>query len=90
MLSAADSVSNASDVAYHVHAAARAFYANWWILCGRKVSIRDRLRYLQSLVTSVACFGASHRAMYADTMSRMNVEFRKLVRQLVGTPPNID
>jgi len=71
-------------------ASCQAFHANRWLLCDRKVSLQSRLRLFASLVTPVACFAFWHRTIYSDSLTKMDVEFRKLVRQIVGPPGNTD
>ena len=78
------------DAEFHLQAASRAFYANRWILCDKRVSTIDRLRFFCSVVTSVACFGAGHRAFRRSDCVKYGVEFRRLARQVVGPPPGID
>ena len=78
------------DAEYHLQAASRAFYASRWILRDKRTSIIDRLRFFCSVVTSVACFGAGHRAFRRTDCVRYGVEFRRLARQVVGPPPDTD
>ena len=52
------------DVQYHLQRASKVFHMNRWILQDRNVSIVKRLRYFESVVSSVACFAGGHRTMY--------------------------
>ena len=70
--------------------AAKAFYANRRILCDKRASIAQRLKLFNSVVTTVACFAAEHRPMYVEDLRAMDIEFRRLVRQIVGPPPQVD
>ena len=69
------------DIEYHLQAATKAFYAN------KHVSICKRLRYFHTVVTPVACFGAGPRAIHGVDLSKIDVHFRNLVRNIVGPPP---
>ena len=51
------------DVQYHLQQASKVFHMNRWILQDRNVSIVKRLRYFESVVSSVACFVGGHRIM---------------------------
>ena len=78
------------DLNYHLQAANKAFYANRWLLCDRSVSLQARLRLFASLITPVACFASGHRVVYKDDLRKLDVEFRKLMRQVVGPPGGVD
>ena len=41
-------------------------------------------------VSSVACFGSGHRAIYNSQLATLDVQFRKLCRSIVGPPPEVD
>ena len=60
---------------------------NRWILQDRNVSIVKRLRYFESVVSSVGCFAGGHRAMYNRHLECLDSHFRKLCRSIVGPPP---
>ena len=62
------------------------FHANKWILCDKGVSILHRLRYFEKVISPVACFGASHRAIHKDDLAKLDVEYRRLLRMVVGPP----
>ena len=78
-----------NDLNHHLGAASRALFANGWILRDRNVSLCSRLKYFQAIITPVACFAARHRAVYQADLAHMNVEFRRLLRSVVGPPADI-
>ena len=78
------------DVQYHLQQASKVFHMNRWILQDRNVSIVKRLRYFESVVSSVACFAGGHRTMYNRHLERLGTHFRKLCRSIVGPPPGTD
>lgn len=86
MLSARGSAGQTLDLSYHLQAASRAFFANRCFLLDKHVSVAARLQFFQSVISSVACFASGHRTVHAHDFHRMNVEFRKLVRTVVGPP----
>ena len=73
MISAAGSRNTHLDLQHHLQAASRVFHANKWILCDKGVSILHRLRYFDKVVSPVACFGASHRAIHKDDLAKLDV-----------------
>ena len=90
MLAAEGSQSQHIDLEYHLQQASKFFYANRWILLGRSVSISKRLKYFNAVVSSVACFGSGHRAIYNSQLAALDVHFRKLCRSIVGPPSEVD
>ena len=86
MINTAGSKNIHLDVRHHLQAASRAFHANRWILCDKGVSILHRLRYFEKVISPVACFGASHRAIHKDDLAKLDVEYRRLLRMVVGPP----
>ena len=90
MLTAAGSQSQHIDLEYHLQQASKSFYANRWILLDRNVSVSKRLKYFNAVVSSVACFGSGHRAIYNSQLATLDVHFRKLCRSIVGPPPEVD
>ena len=40
--------------------------------------------YFDAVVSPVACFAAGHRAVHQGDLNRLDVDFRKHLRQLVG------
>ena len=79
-----------ADVEPHLSAAARAFWANKWILCDEHVPIKLRIKYFEAVVTPVACLGAGHRKIYQHQLHKFDVEWRRLLRTLLGPPPGLD
>ena len=71
---------------FQFQAESRVFHANKWILCDKGVSILHRLRYFEKTISPVACFGASHRAIHKDDLAKLDVEYRRLLRIVVGPP----
>ena len=78
------------DVEYHLQQAAKAFQKHRWMLQCQDCSIKHRLRYFESIVSSTACFAAEHRPLYRKHLQKYDVQFRKLVRRIVGSPPGTD
>ena len=74
------------DLEYHLQQAAKIFYANRWILLDRNVSLSKRLKYFDAVVSSVACLGSGHKAIYNSQLATLEVHFRKLCRSIVGPP----
>ena len=74
------------DLQHHLQAASGAFHANKWILCDKNVSVLHRLRYFEKVVSPVACFGASQRAIHKNDLAKLDVEYRRLMRMVVGPP----
>ena len=90
MLAVGGSGTHHLDVDYHLAAANKAFFANRAMLCDRNVSLTARLGFFGRVVTSVACFGAGVWKPYSDSMHKVDVEFRRLLRQVVGPPAGVD
>ena len=90
MLCTANTGSHTLDVAHHLHAASKAFYANRPYLVNRNVAMRDRFRFFNAMVTPVACFGAAHRKVYKQDLCKMDIVFRRLLRSIVGPPGEVD
>ena len=77
-----------ADVDFHLQSASRAFHANRHILCDRNVSVVDRLKFFDRAISPIACFAAGHRTIYSADLHRLDVHFRKHLRQIVGAPPD--
>lgn len=90
ILSAEGSRGQHLDFDFHLQAASRAFFAHKAVLCNRKVSLKHRLRYFHAMVTPVACFGCGHRTIRKHHLEQLDIEFRKLVRRIVGPPVETD
>ena len=78
------------DVELHLTAPACAFWAYKWILCDKHVPVELRIEYFEAVVTPVACFGAGHRKIYQHQLHKFDVEWRRLLRTLLGPPPGLD
>ena len=89
MLSAAGSKNASLDIDYHLQSASRAFFANKWILLSRNVSIRNTLKFFDAIVTPIACFGAGPRCIHSADMVKLDINFRRMLRSLVGAPGGI-
>ena len=70
--------------------AARAFQANKWILCDKNVWIALRLKFFHAMLTSVVCFAAGHPKVYVGALRKLDAHCRKLLRRMVGPPPDIN
>ena len=79
-----------ADLDFRLQAASKAFYANKWLLCDKNVSLKSRIKFFHSVVTSVVRFGAGQRKSYKSELRKLDVHCRKLLRQVVGQPGNID
>ena len=90
ILSAEGSRGQHLDFDFHLQAASRAFFAHKAVFCNRKVSLKHRLRYFHAMVTPVACFGCGHRTIRKHHLEQLDIEFRKLVRRIVGPPVETD
>ena len=90
MLCTANTGNHSLDLAHHLHAASKAFFANRPYLANRNVAMQDRFRYFNAMVTPVACFGAAHRKVYKQDLCKMDIVFRRLLRSIVGPPGDVD
>eukprot|EP00439_Symbiodinium_sp_Y106_P050003 s837_g6.t1 len=79
-----------ADVEFHLHAAARAFWANKLILRDRHVPLSLRANFFEAVVTPVACFGAGHRKISIPHLRKLDSEWRRLLRSMVGPPSGLD
>ena len=43
-------------------------------------------RYFEKIKPAVACFAASHRAIHKNDLAKFDVEYRRLMRMVVGLP----
>ena len=89
MLSAIGSGNADADITYHLQAAARAFHSNKWMFLDRNVSIKSKLKLFEATVTPIACFAAGHRSIRQRDLHTLDVEFRRLVRSVVGPPSGV-
>ena len=90
LLSTLNAGNREADLDFRLQAASKAFYANKWILCDKNVSLKSRIKFFDSVVTSVVRFGAGQRKLYKSELRKLDVHCRKLLRQVVGPPGNID
>ena len=90
LLSTLNAGNREADLDFRLQAASKAFYANKWILCDENVSLKSRIKFFDSVVTSVVRFGAGQRKLYKSELRKLDVHCRKLLRQVVGPPGNID
>ena len=89
MLSAGGSKNSTLDIDYHLQSASRAFFANQWIFLSRNVSIRNKLKFFDAIVTPIACFGPGPRCIHNADMVKLDINFRRMLRCLVGAPVGI-
>ena len=82
MLSATGSKNSTLDIDYHLQSASRAFFAT-------NVSIRNKLKFFDAMVTPIACFGAGARCTRNADILKFDINFRRLLRCLVGAPGGI-
>ena len=85
MLCTAGTGSHAPDLAHHLQAASKTFFAHRPFLVNRNVPMRDRFKYFDAMVTPVACCGAAHRKVYKQDLCRMDIVFRRLLRSIGAT-----
>ena len=90
MLCTANTGNHALDLAHHLHAASKAFFANTQHLVKRNVAMQDRFRYFSAIVTPVACFGAAHKMLYKQNLCKMDIVFRRLLRSIVRPLGDVD
>ena len=79
----------AVDIDYHLQSAKRTFFANKSIFLSRNVSIRNKLKFYDAIVTPIACLGARPRCIRAADMDKFDIHFRCMIRCVVGAPDGI-
>ena len=89
MLSAAGSKNAILDIDYHLQSASRAFFADKWSFLSRNVSIRNKLKFFDAIVIRIACFGAGPRCIHNTDMVKLDINFQRMLRCLVGAPSGI-
>ena len=52
--------------------------------------LATRRRYFDTIITPVACFAAGHRTIFKKDLNKIDVTFRKLLRNMVGPPAATD
>ena len=60
LLSTSNAGNREADLDFRLQATSKAFYANKWILCDKNVSLNSRIKFFDSVVTSVVRFGAGN------------------------------
>jgi len=65
------------DSHHHPHAASSVFHAKKMRLFDKGVSVLHRLGYFEKVISPVACFGASRRAIHKDDLAKLDVESGK-------------
>ena len=90
LLSTLNAGNREADLDFLLQATSKAFYANKWILCDKNVSLNSRIKFFDSVVTSVVRSGAGQRKLYKSELRKLDVHCRKLLRQFVGPPGSID
>ena len=89
LLSTSNAGNREADLDFRLPATSKAFYANKWILCDKNVSLNSRIKFFDSVVTSVVRFGADQRKLYKSELCTA-VNLCKFLRQVVGPPGGID
>ena len=90
LLSTLNAGNREADLDFRLQAASTTFYANKWILCDKNISLKSRIKFFDSVVTSVVRFGAGQRKLCQSELRKLDVHYRKHLRQVVGPPGNID
>ena len=90
LLSTSNAGNREADLDFRLQATSKAFYANKLILCDKNVSLNSRIKFFDSVVTSVVRFGAGQRKLYKSELRKLDVHCRKLLRQVVRPPGSID
>ena len=55
----------------------------------RNVSITNKLKFFDAIVTPIACFGAGPHCIHSADMVRLDIHFRSMIRCAVGAPSAI-
>ena len=90
LLSTLNAGNREADSAFRLQAASKTFSANKWILCDKNVSLDSRIKFFDSVVSSVVRFGAGQRKLYKSELRKLDVHCRKFLCQVVGPPGSID
>ena len=90
LLSTFNAGNTKADLDFRLQATSKAFYANKSTLCDKNVTLDSRIKFFDSVVTSVVRFGAGQRKLYKSELRKLDVHCRKLLRQIVGPPGSID
>jgi len=73
MFTAAGSMRQDVGLLYHIHHGTKCFHSNRWILQNQKTSVLARLKYFDSVASSMMCFASGHRTIYKDHLLRLDV-----------------
>ena len=75
---------------YRLQNASRAFQANRWILCDKNVSIALRLKFFDAIWLLQLCVLqlVTGKCNYVGELRKLDVHCRKLLRRMVGPPPD--
>ena len=73
LLSKLNTGNREADLEFRLQAASKAFYANKWILCDKNVSLKSRIKFFDSVVTSAVRFGAGQRKLYKSELRKLDV-----------------
>ena len=77
------------DIEYYLQSASRTLLANKWTFLSRNVSIRKKLQFFNAIVTPIACFGVGPRCIHNADMAKFDINFRRMIRSVVGAPNRI-
>ena len=80
MLTAAGSMEQGVDLLYYIEQGTKCFHRN------REISVLSRLKYFDTVVSSMVCFSSGPRTMYKDHLLRLDISFRKLCGAIVAPP----
>ena len=53
------------------------------------MSIRNKLKFFNAIVTPIACVGAGPRCIHSADMDKLDIHFRRMIRCVVGAPGGI-
>ena len=59
-------------------------------LINTNITMRDRVKYFEALVTPVACFGPAHKKMYKQGLCKIDIVVLLFLRSIVGPPGDAD
>ena len=76
--------SHRPDCQHRLQAASRAFCATRNSLCNK--AVKKRWHFFNKTITPVTCFAAGHKKFYKTDLDTMDVNFRRLLRSVVGPP----
>ena len=79
LLSTLNAGNREADLDFRVQATSKAFHANRRILCDQNVSFNSRIKFFDSVVTSVVRFGAGQRKLSKSELRKLDVHSRKLL-----------